>query len=68
MPSHRHGGRAIDANLVFRATIMGGKMSSWIAKRRISQIIMVILTLFLAGNFTYANTQTKNDKKKFRGI
>ena len=61
MPSHRHGGRAIDTNLVFRAPIMGGKMDIWIAKHRISQIAMVILTLFLAGNFTYAAAQTGPD-------
>jgi hypothetical protein len=40
---------------VFRGTIMRRKMSGLITLRRISQIVMVILTLFLAGNFTDAN-------------
>ena len=33
-------------------------MYRWIAIRRVSQIIMVVLTLLLAGNFTYADAQT----------
>ncbi len=37
------------------------KIYRWIAIRRISQIIMVVLTLFLAGNFTYADAQTGPD-------
>ncbi len=37
---------------------MREKMYRWIAIRRISQIVMVVLTLFLAGNFTYADVQT----------
>ena len=37
---------------------MRGKMYIWIAIRRISQIIMAVLTLFLAENFTYADAQT----------
>lgn len=36
-------------------------MSKLIAIRRISQIVMVVLTLFLAGNFTDADTQTRPD-------
>lgn len=43
---------------------MGGKMHRWIAIRRVSHIIMVVLTLFLAGNFTYANAQTDIEKVK----
>jgi len=35
------------------------RMYSWSAMRRISQIVMVVLTLFLAGNFTYAESQAK---------
>jgi predicted AlkP superfamily pyrophosphatase or phosphodiesterase len=34
-------------------------MSGLIAIRRIRQIVMVVLTLFLAGNFTYADAQSK---------
>ena len=40
---------------------MHEKMYILIAIRRISQIIMVVLTLFLAGNFTYADAQTGPD-------
>ncbi len=40
---------------------MREKMYIWIAIRRISQIIMVVLTLFLAENFTYADAQTGPD-------
>ena len=40
---------------------MSRKMSKLIAIRRISQIVMVVLTLFLAGNFTDADTQTRPD-------
>ena len=40
---------------------MAGKKYRWVAIRRISQIIMVVLTLFLAGNFTYADAQTGPD-------
>ncbi len=36
-------------------------MHRYIAKRRISQIIMVVLTLFSAENFTYAEAQTGSD-------
>ena len=39
----------------FRGTIMRGKMYRWIAIHHISQIVMVLLALFLAENF--------NDKK-----
>jgi predicted AlkP superfamily pyrophosphatase or phosphodiesterase len=38
---------------------MRRKMSGLIAIRRIRQIVMVVLTLFLAGNFTYADAQSK---------
>jgi len=38
---------------------MLGKMYRWIAIRRISQIVMVVLTLFLADNFTYADAQAR---------
>ena len=34
-------------------------MSRLIAIRLISQIVIVVLTLFLAGNFTYADAQAK---------
>lgn len=40
---------------------MHGKMYRWIAGHRISQIIMVALTLLLAGNFTYGDTQSGTD-------
>ena len=35
------------------------RMYRWIAVRRINQIVMVVLTLFLAGNFTDAKAQSK---------
>jgi len=38
---------------------MRGKMYRWIAIQRISQIVMVLLALFLAGNFNDANAQSK---------
>ena len=40
---------------------MREKMVRRILKRRISQIVMVVLTLFLTGNFTYADVQTGPD-------
>ena len=40
---------------------MRGKMVRRILKRRISQIVMVVLTLFLTVNFTYADAQTGPD-------
>ena len=40
---------------------MAEKKYRWNAIRRISQIIMVVLALFLAGNFTYADAQTGPD-------
>ena len=40
---------------------MRRKIYRLIAIRRISQIVMVVLTLFLAGNFTDADTQTRPD-------
>ena len=38
---------------------MRGKMYRWIAIQRISQIVMVLLALFLAGNSNDANAQSK---------
>ena len=38
---------------------MRRKMYRWIAIQRISQTIMVLLALFLAGNFNDANAQAK---------
>ena len=40
---------------------MRGNMVRWIPIRRISQIVMVVLTLFLTGNFTHADAQTGRD-------
>ena len=40
---------------------MRGKMCRWIALHRIHQIIMVVLTLLLVGNFSYAESGTGSD-------
>jgi len=37
------------------------KSDRWIPIRRISQIVMVVLTLFVAGDFTYADALTDFD-------
>jgi predicted AlkP superfamily pyrophosphatase or phosphodiesterase len=40
---------------------MRGKMYRWTARHRISQLIMVALTLLLVGNFTYGYAQSEPD-------